>query len=252
MKAVLYARFSPGAKQNCDSAEAQLDSCRKYAELHELEVIGEFKDEWVSGKNDDRPGFQAAIKLTLKQKATMIVYSLSRFARCTADALTYSEALGKAGANLASIKESFDTNTSTGRFFFTIMAATAELNREQIGERTREAMLFYQSQGRIMSSRLPYGFKRDPDNPKMMIPYEREIKIIALIQQYRDEGLSHRAISKRLWDDGVYGRRDWIFEKVKAGKGHRYKNKHTKKPIATRTGMINHKLVEKILKRAAG
>lgn len=252
MKSVLYARFSPGNNQSGDSAEAQLEQCRKYAELHELEVVGEFKDEWVSGKNDDRPGFQAAIKMTCKQKATMIVYSLSRFARSTKDAIAYAEQLSKAKANLASIKENLDTNTSMGRFFFTVMAAIAQLERETISERTRDAMVYYQSQGRIMGSRVPYGFKRDPENPKMMIPSKREIRLIALIQQYRAEDLSHRSIAQRLWLDGDLGRRTLVFRKVPADRGSGNKTKETKEVIATRTGMFNHKTIEAILKRAAG
>lgn len=249
--AVLYARFSPGARSDCDSAEAQLDSCRTYAQFHKMEVIGEFKDEWLSGKNDDRLGFQDAIALTCKSKATMVVYSLSRFARCTADALTYSEAIGKAKANLASIKENLDTNTSVGRFFFTVMAAIAELNREQIGERTSEAMLFYQSQGRIMGKRIPYGFQRDPDNPKMMIPCGEEVEVMDLMQSYRNQGLSYRSIARRLWCDGVLGRRDCVFRMEKAPHGSGNKKRQTEEVIAHRVGMFNAKTIETILKRAS-
>ncbi len=252
MKSVLYARFSPGNNQSGDSAETQLDQCRAYAEFHNLEVIGEFKDEWVSGKNDNRPGFQAAIKLTCKHKSTLVVYSLSRFARSTKDAIEYAEILGKAKANLASIKENLDTNTSMGRFFFTVMAAIAQLERETISERTRDAMVYYQSQGRIMGSIVPYGFKRDPENRKLMIPYEKEVENIAVMQQLRAEGLSYRDITKRLWLDGVHGRRDRIFRRVKADKGSRNKTKRTKEVIGCKIGLFNHKTVEAILKRAAG
>lgn len=251
-KAVLYARFSPGNNQSGDSAEAQLDQCRAYCKFHELEVIGEFKDEWVSGETDERPGFQEAIALTCKAKATMVVYSLSRFARCTADTLAYSEIISKAKANLASLKENLDTNTSVGRFFFTVMAALAELNREQIGERTSDAMRTYQAAGRIMGAKLPFGYKVNPDNPALMVECEREQEIVSDIILMRAEGLSFRAISKRLWLEGHIGRREPKFEMKKAERGTGRKMTKTEKVIAWSIGIIGHTLVADVLKRANG
>lgn len=251
-KAVLYARFSPGAKANCQSAEAQLTQCRAYCEFHKLEVIGEFSDEWISGKTDVRPGFQDAITLTCKTKATMVVYSLSRFARSTKYALQYAEQISKAKANLASLKENLDTNTSVGRFFFTVMAALAELNREQIGERTSDAMRTYQNAGRIMGAKLPFGYKVNPDNPALMVECEHEQDIIADIILMRAEGLSFRAISKRLWLDGYIGRREPKFEMKKAERGSGRKMTKTENVLAWSVGIIGHTLVADILKRVNG
>lgn len=252
--AVLYARFSPGANHNGSanqSAEAQLAQCRAYCDFHTMQVIGTFADEGISGRSvDNRPGFNQAMELTCQRKAVLIVYSLSRFARSTKDAIEYAERIDKAGANLASLKEQIDTTTPVGRFTFRILAALAELEREQIAERTRDAMLYYQSQGRIMGSRIPYGFERDPDNPKRMIPCEREVEIIGLMQGYRAEGLSYRSIARRLWCEGVLGRRDCVFRMVKAGRSSGNKQRQTEEVIGRKVGMFEAKTIEAILKRA--
>ena len=47
--AVIYARFSSN-KQTEDSIEAQVRACKEYASLHGLNIVGEYKDEAISGK----------------------------------------------------------------------------------------------------------------------------------------------------------------------------------------------------------
>lgn len=250
MKSVLYARFSPGAKSNCQSAEAQLEQARAWCVFHKHEVIGEFSDEWISGKTDDRPGFQKAIDLTCKAKATMVFYSLSRFARSTKYALAYAERIDKAGANLVSLKEQFDTSTSVGRFFYKVLAALAELEREQIGERTSDAMKSYQNAGRRMGARLPFGYEPDPENPALMVDCEYEKEIIAEILRMAAAGYSYRGISKDLWLNGYVGRREPKFEMKKAKRGTGRKTTKTDKVLAYSTGIITPGLIGTILNRA--
>ncbi len=50
--AVLYARFSPGARLNCKSAEAQLEQGRKCCKFHDCEIIGEFADDNAASNPD--------------------------------------------------------------------------------------------------------------------------------------------------------------------------------------------------------
>ncbi len=248
--AVLYARFSPGAKQSCQSAEAQLARCREYAKFRKFEVVGEFKDEWMTGKNVDRPGFQDALDLTCKIHGVMIVYSLSRFGRSTRDMIICLDLLKVAKAKVISCTENIDIDTPLGKCVNMILSAIDEMERERTAMRTSEKMLFYQSQGRIMGSRIPYGFERDPDNPKMMIPCEREVEIIGLMQSYRNQGLSYRSIARRLWCDGVLGRRDCVFRMEKAPHGSGNKKRQTEEVVGRKVGMFNAKTIEIILKRA--
>jgi len=158
-KAILYARYSPrpnrkggesGAGQNANSlsAEAQLAQCRSYCEFHNLEIAGEYKDELISGKDaKNRLEFQQAIKQVCQEKGVLVVYSLSRFARSTLDAITYVDRLNAAKADLASLKEQLDTTTPAGRLVFKILASFAEFEREQSNERTADAMRHYQASG---------------------------------------------------------------------------------------------------------
>lgn len=53
------------------------------------------------------------------------------------------------GVNFRSLTDSIDTNTPAGRFFFHVMSALAEMEREQIVERTRAGLAAAREQGRV-------------------------------------------------------------------------------------------------------
>ena len=81
MLAVIYARYSD-SKQKKESIEAQLKVCHAYAVQKEYTVIGEYIDEAISGRTDDRPQFQRMIKDSRKKQfVRVIVYRLDRFSR---------------------------------------------------------------------------------------------------------------------------------------------------------------------------
>jgi DNA invertase Pin-like site-specific DNA recombinase len=61
-----------------------------------------------------------------ERKAALIVYSLSRLARSTKDAIAISERLAKNGADLVSLSERIDTTTAAGKIVFRMLAVLAE------------------------------------------------------------------------------------------------------------------------------
>jgi site-specific DNA recombinase len=211
-QAVLYGRFSPrpGAEE-CLSVELQLERCRAYAKLHGYRVVGEFSDKEKSGaRADNRPGLQRAINLACRRKAVLVVAKLDRLARCTADALAISERLRSAGAELASLQERLDTTTAMGKFFFVIVAAFAELEREQIAERTSLAMLQHQDNGRRMTrlTHCPFGFRADPEDPTRLVENQDEQRAVVLILERHKKGWGLREIARSLDEDGVPCRGD--------------------------------------------
>ena len=71
---------------------------------------------------------------------TVIVESISRFARNTRDLLELVEQLTAKGVEFVSRKEAIDTTTPTGKFMLTVFGAVAELEREYILQRQREGI----------------------------------------------------------------------------------------------------------------
>jgi DNA invertase Pin-like site-specific DNA recombinase len=201
-QAVIYARFSPRPDASeCDSVERQLERCRSYCQAHGYEVIAEKHDEDMSGgRADNRPGLQAAISLACKRKAVLVVYKLDRLARNTRDALDVLERLQRSKADLASLVEQINTRSPMGRFFFTQLAAFAELEREQIRARTSAAMRGYQANGRRMTraDRCPFGKMPDPLDPSRLIDCPEEQAGLARMRQLRAEGRGAKAITAAL------------------------------------------------------
>ena len=117
-------------------------------------------DEGISGKKtNNRPALQRALDRVCAEKGILVTYSLSRLCRSTRDALDIAERIKKAGANLVSLTESLDTQSPTGEFFFTVMAALAQLERRMIGERTREALAHKRRNGEKTGGDIPYGYR---------------------------------------------------------------------------------------------
>lgn len=205
--AVLYARFSPRpTPDECDSVEKQLERCRAYCKGHGYEVASEFHDKDLSGgRADNRPGLQKAIGAACKRQAVLVVYSLSRLARCTKDAIDLAERLNGAGADLAVIQENVNTRSPMGRFIFTLFSALAQLEREQIQERTSSAMLKHQANGRRMTraDRCPFGWRIDPTDPTRLSVAPEEQATIARIRQAHKNGGGLREIARSLDRAGI-------------------------------------------------
>lgn len=216
-KCVLYGRFSPRPAEKeasiSDSITVQFDHCMKFADQKGLEIIDSFKDEYASGKSQNgRPGLIRALQLVTKQKCVLLTYSLSRLARSTTDALQIAKRVEHAGGELMTVKDTIDTSSPMGRFFFTMIAAIAEMEREWISERTSDAMKSHQSNGRRMSDRTPYGWTLDPTNPKLLVEDPQEQAAIACMLKCLSEGLGNNAIATRLVEEGFLprsGRPHW-------------------------------------------
>ncbi|HBR4201053.1 recombinase family protein [Klebsiella pneumoniae] len=132
-----YARVSTG-DQNLDLQKNALIRA-------ECEQI--FEDT-ASGKNARRPGLRRALR-RLKPGDVLVVWKLDRLGRSVRDLITLVSELQARGVNFRSLTDSIDTSTPAGRFFFHVMSALAEMERELIVERTRAGLAAAREQGRV-------------------------------------------------------------------------------------------------------
>lgn len=131
-----YVRVST-QKQNTD---------RQKVMMRKLEVDEMFIDK-ASGKNTDRPELHRMMEYVRKGD-TVVVESISRFARNTRDLLELVEKLTEKNVEFISIKEAIDTTTPTGKFMLTVFAAVSELERDYILQRQREGIAIAKEQGK--------------------------------------------------------------------------------------------------------
>lgn len=203
MIAHLYVRVSKDRQARLGvSLGAQEATLRAYCEQKGFTVAAvhaepnddEGRKKGRSGKKmTNRPGLLAALAAVKRDKGILCVYSLSRLTRSIKDLIDIFEQLQKAGADLASTTESFDTTSSMGRFAFKLFGLVAELERELISERTAEALAHKQAIGEKCGGRVPFGYvavdtgKRKTDDEgrerviRSLIPSEDEQATIRLI-----------------------------------------------------------------------
>ena len=122
------------------------NTARQEVLLRELDVDELFIDK-ASGKNADRPELTRMMNY-VRRGDTVIVESISRFARNARDLLDLVERLTEKQVEFVSRKEAIDTTTPTGKFMLTVFAAVAELEREYILQRQREGIAIAKEQGK--------------------------------------------------------------------------------------------------------
>jgi len=203
MRAIGYIRVSTeGQVTDGVSLELQRAKLAAWASLHDADLRAVFADEGVSGARADRPGLLQAIAAAKRERAALVIYSLSRLSRSTLDTLRLAGELEKAGCDLVSLQEQVDTSSPAGRVIFRVLAALAEFERDQLAERTRQAMQHMKAQGRVVGA-IPHGFSRDGDR---VIRHDAEQRVVALARELRAQGLTLRAIGDELAARGAFNR----------------------------------------------
>jgi len=118
-------------------------SSKEQNEKRQVEALKNITDqlyiEKISGKNTNRPKLQEMLDFVRKGD-TIVVESISRFARNTKDLLDLVELLKQKNVDFQSLKENIDTHTPTGKFMLTVFGAVAELERGYIRQRQKEGI----------------------------------------------------------------------------------------------------------------
>lgn len=139
LRVFLYIRVSTieQAKEGY-SVGAQEERLRAYAKAKNYTVVKTYIDPAYSGSNMNRPALQEMIKqVELGATDLVLVYKLDRLSRSQKDTLFLIEDVFlKNSVDFVSMNESFDTSTPFGRAMIGILSVFAQLEREQIRERT--------------------------------------------------------------------------------------------------------------------
>jgi DNA invertase Pin-like site-specific DNA recombinase len=201
MKAAGYVRVSTEEQaREGISLAAQEAKIRAYAELRDLALVAVVADAGRSGTDTDREGLRQVLALVGDgQVGAVVVYKLDRLSRRVVDTLTLIERIEAAGVAFHSIVEKVDTKSAIGRFFLTITAAFAQMERDTIAERTAGALAHKKALGEPVG-RAPYGFAI---HGTTLAPVDDQAPIIARIQALRAAGLTLRAIAGELNAQGI-------------------------------------------------
>ncbi len=211
-RAIGYVRVSTSEQASEGvSIDVQTARIRAWRDANGYTLAETFTDAGISGKRaDNRPGLRRALDAACKRRAALVVYSLSRLARSTRDAIEIAERLDRAGADLVSLTERLDTTSAAGKMLFRMLAVLAEFERDLVSERTTAALAYKRRNGERTGG-IPFGWRLGPDGVTL-IAVEPEQAVIADIKAMRLAGKSYRAIAAELTRRGVptkQGRGSW-------------------------------------------
>ena len=200
--AVGYIRVSPdeNAKGRA-TLPMQEGKIRAYCEMRGLPLLGVVSDAGVSGADPlgERAGGAELLAMVASgQVGHVVMWKLDRGFRDCIDCLSVTRGWDEAGIAMHLVDlggQTIDTRTGMGRFFLTMMAASAELERE----RTTAILAHKKAEGRRVGS-IPLGMRMltADEGDTRLVRDDVEALAIHEARQLRANGLSLRDIAGRL------------------------------------------------------
>ena len=168
----LYCRLSQEDERAGESLsiENQKDMLLRYAREHHFPNPTFFVDDGVSGVTYDRPGFQAMLaEIEAKRVAVCITKDLSRLGRNSALTGLYTNfTFPQYGVRYIAINDNFDTidPNSTDNDFAGIKNWCNEFYARDTSRKIRAVNKAKGERGVPLTTNVPYGYLKDPDNPR--------------------------------------------------------------------------------------
>ena len=160
-----------------------------------MEIVGEYSDERHSGKNiKGRQEFMWMLNDIEDGKDGVdfvLVFKLSQFGRNAADVLSSLQLMQDYGVNLICVEDGIDSSKEAGKRLISIIAAVAEMERENIRVQTMIGREQKAREGKWNGGFAPYGYKLK--NGELVIA-EDEVEIIQMIFNryiHTNEGIIH-------------------------------------------------------------
>ena len=208
MNVAIYARVSSEVQEQRGTIGSQVEVLRARMAAEGHEIVAEFLDDGYSGARLDRPGLDA-LRDAAEAGVIEAVWCLTpdRLARSYAYQMLVLDELDRLGCRVRFTDAPAIDDDPQVRPPTQMQGVIAEYERAKIAERYRRGKLFRVRAGETIFWKVPYGYRRVPrtaEGPARLEIHEPEAAIVrGIFDEYTAAGRSMRAITRRLYEQGV-------------------------------------------------
>ena len=181
--AVVYARYS-SHRQGEQSIEGQLAEAYKYAAAHDLQIVHEYIDRAMTGRNDNREQFQKMLKDTAKKQFdTIILWKIDRFGRNREEIAFNKYRCKKNGVKVVYVAESIP-DSPEGVILESVLEGMAEYYSLQLSQNIRRGQRASAEKCQCTGGNRPLGYLTDPQTKRFVVDPKTAPTVRLIFEMY--------------------------------------------------------------------
>ena len=203
LRVAAYVRVSSDSEDQLNSFSVQMEHYTGLIKDNaEWNFAGIYADEGITGMAaDKRESFQRLLKDCRAGKIDRIlVKSISRFARNSADTISVTRELKQLGGSIYFEKEGIDTADMGSEMLLSMLGAVAQEESVSISRNLQWGIRKRMQKGEYVTASVPFGYSYID---RTLVPNEKEAAVVRDIFQYYISGMGMQEIVNELMRNGI-------------------------------------------------